>query len=184
MTGMHPNTQEYLRYIEYTHTHIYIYMFCICWSGQHAVASRCTLHTSEHYNVLFQTWGTIIAAYAILETAFVNEAKPRMGVLKWFESFGEGHENLHNGPSSGQRSTDRNPTIVSKLRELVDKDRQINLKLGGGGNLHINWKNMCQNTRKDLRNSQVSVKFVRQRCHNLWKLPPGRGGDQTPTLIT
>jgi len=108
-------------------------------------------------------------SYAIFETAFVNEAKPRSGVLEWFESFGEEHEYFHKGPSSGQLSTDRNPTIVPKLHELVDTDRQINLKLGGGGggSLHIDWENMCQRTCKDLRNSQVSVKFVRQRCHNL-----------------
>lgn len=112
--------------------YLFIYMLCIFWSGQYIVASRFTLCTSKHYNVLFQTWGAIIVAYAILETAFVNEAKPGTGVLEWFESFGEGHEYLHNGPSSGQLSTDRNPTIVSKLHELVDTDRQINLKLGLG----------------------------------------------------
>jgi hypothetical protein len=94
-------------------------------------------------------------------------------VLDRFESFREGHENLDNSPSSGQLSNDRNPTIVSKFHELVDTDHQITLKLGGGRNLHINWEKICQRTRKNLRNSQVSIKFVRQRCHNLWKRPLG-----------
>jgi hypothetical protein len=68
----------------------------------------------------------------MLEAACVNEAKTRKSVLEWFESFREGHENLGDGPSSGQLSTDRKPTIVSKLHELVDTERQITLKLGRG----------------------------------------------------
>ena len=95
--------------------------------------TRCTVRTSKYYNLLFQTWGAIIESYAMFETACVNEAKLRTGVLEWFESFREGHENLEDGPSSGQLSTDRKPTIVSKLHELVDTGRQITLKLEGGG---------------------------------------------------
>jgi hypothetical protein len=91
-----------------------------------------TVRTSQYNNELFQTGGVIIEAYAILKTARVYEAKCPTGVLEWFESFREGHENLEDGPSSGQLSTDRKPKTVSKLHELVDTG--ITLKfLGGGG---------------------------------------------------
>jgi hypothetical protein len=98
-------------------------------------------NTQNYHNTKQHTWGgggdellirTPVEAYAILETACFNEAKPRTDVLEWFESFRAGQESLEDGPSSGQLSTDRKPTIVSKLHELVDTGRQITLKLGGG----------------------------------------------------
>jgi hypothetical protein len=63
------------------------------------------------------------------EAVSVKEAMPPTCVFERFKRFRQEYDHLEDDPSSRQLSTVRKPQTVAKVRELIEKDRQMTLQL-------------------------------------------------------
>ena len=74
---------------------------------------------------------TATEACGMLVQVYGREAVSRKCVYEWFKRFREEKETTEDEPSSDRPSTSRTPEMIEKVRQMLEQDRRLELRLIG-----------------------------------------------------
>ncbi|XP_046687203.1 protein GVQW3-like, partial [Homalodisca vitripennis] len=77
----------------------------------------------------FRLGKTASETFAMITEAYKEHALSRAQVFRWFNEFKNGRESVEDVERSGRPSTSRVDESVDKLKELLDSDRRLSLKM-------------------------------------------------------
>ncbi|KOC62943.1 Putative uncharacterized protein FLJ37770, partial [Habropoda laboriosa] len=72
---------------------------------------------------------TATETYTMIKDAFGNNSMGRSSIFEWHKLFKEGREQVENDHRSGRPSTSRSDQNVRKVKEILDTDRRLTIRL-------------------------------------------------------
>ena len=95
----------------------------------------------------------------MLVQVYRKEAVNRKRVYEWFKRFREGRETAEDEPRSSRPSTSRIPEMIDKVRQMLEQDQRLTLRLIGE-ELGISKDTAHTIVRDDLSKSKICFQFV------------------------
>ncbi|UYV75854.1 hypothetical protein LAZ67_13001562, partial [Cordylochernes scorpioides] len=97
--------------------------------------------------------------FAMITEAYKEDALSRAHVFRWFNEFKNGRESVEDMERSGRPSTSRVEETVAKVKELLDSDRRLSLKMIAY-EVSVNKFTVHQIVTQDLMMRKVCAKLV------------------------
>ena len=102
---------------------------------------------------------TASETFAMITEAYKEDSLSRAQVFRWFNEFKNGRESVEDMERSGRPSTSRVDETVAKVKELLDSDRRLSLKMIAD-EVSVNKFTVHQTVSQDLMMRNVCAKLV------------------------
>uniref|UniRef100_A0A1B6I2H1 Mos1 transposase HTH domain-containing protein n=1 Tax=Homalodisca liturata TaxID=320908 RepID=A0A1B6I2H1_9HEMI len=109
----------------------------------------------------FRLGKTASETFAMITEAYKEHALSRAQVFRWFNEFKNGRKSVEDMERSGRPSTSRVDKTVAKVKELLDSDRRLSLKMIAD-EVSMNKFTVHQIVTQDLMMRKVCAKLVSQ----------------------
>lgn len=107
----------------------------------------------------FRLGKTASETFAMITEAYKEDSLSRAQVFRWFNEFKNGRESVEDMERSGRPSTSRVDETVAKVKELLDSDRRLSLKMIAD-EVSVNKFTVHQIVTQDLMMRKVCAKLV------------------------
>ncbi|UYV69219.1 hypothetical protein LAZ67_6002863 [Cordylochernes scorpioides] len=119
----------------------------------------CSIEQRYKIKFCFRLGKTASETLAMITEAYKEDALSRAQVFRWFNEFKNGRESVEDMERSGRPSTSRADETVAKVKELLDSDRRLSLKMIAD-EVSVNKFTVHQIVTQDLMMRKVCAKWV------------------------
>lgn len=95
----------------------------------------------------------------LLQQAYKEDAMSRAMVFMWHKRFKDGREDVEDDDRAGRPSTSRNEENLAKVREVLNSDRRLSIRLIAD-RVNLNYGTVFQMVSEDLMMRKVCAKLV------------------------